>query len=103
MWSPLGEGSHARHQSQLKPFTLHIGHRVASPFAGEGQGEGACGRVGGTAGARVITGYPDLPPLPDGQAILQLVSQCDQASRCAFVARTTPDRRSCSWSPSVTL
>ena len=77
MWSPLGEGSHARHQSQLKPFTLHIGHRVPSPLAREGQGEGACGRVGGTAGAKVITGYPDLPPLPDGQAILQLVSQRD--------------------------
>src|SRR5438552_18794487 len=31
MWSPLGEGSHARHQSQLKPFILHIGHKVPSP------------------------------------------------------------------------
>ena len=28
MWSPLGEGSHARHQSQLKPFTLHGGDRA---------------------------------------------------------------------------
>ena len=43
----------------------------------EGQGEGVCGRVSGTAGARAITRYPDLPPLPDGQAILQLVSQRD--------------------------